>query len=44
MHATGSSTALTNELNAILANWEKYATEWNAVKKNNEGEFRVRYT
>ena len=34
MHATGNSTVLTNELNANLANWEKYAAEWNAVKKN----------
>ena len=34
MHATGNSTVLTNELNANLANWEKYATEWNAMKKN----------
>ena len=34
MHATGSSTVLTNELNANLANWEKYAAEWNVVKRN----------
>ena len=34
MHGTGKSTVLTNELNANLANWEKYAAEWNAVKKN----------
>ena len=36
MHATGNSTVLTNELNANLANWEKYAAyvQWNAVKKN----------
>ena len=34
MHGTGNSTVLTNELNANLANWEKYAAEWNAVKKN----------
>ena len=33
MHATGSSTLLTNELNVNLANWEKHAAEWNAVKK-----------
>ena len=32
--ATGNSTVLMNELNATLANWEKYAAEWNAVKKN----------
>ena len=34
MHATGNSTVLTNELNANLANWEKYAAEWNVVKRN----------
>jgi hypothetical protein len=34
VHGTGNSTVLTNELNANLANWEKYAAEWNAVKKN----------
>ena len=34
MHATGNSNVLTNGLNANLANWEKYAAEWNAVKKN----------
>ena len=33
MHATGISTVLANELNANLANWEKYAAEWNAVKR-----------
>ena len=34
MHGTGNSTVLTNEMNANLTNWEKYAAEWNAVKKN----------